>query len=299
MTRHPGFPARPLLRPGVRVCRRADGVLQIGLDRSLAVVAADSAEVHEVLDGLRSGVPPASPPELSASVARLCADLLDRSLVVDGDLWLDAIGSADTDLARAGLSAAIAESGLEARRVLDRRRSVGVAVEGSGLSGAADRARDLLASSGTGTGRDVVLLISSADPDRSLVDDWVRADLPHVFLTATEGVLRVGPFVVPGRTACLRCIDAHHTEHDPRRALVLQQYAEATQPRDGLPEPVPADLLDIAVGYVVRDLVNWIDGHRPATWSATVRIDGRLELARTPWPRHPGCGCSWSQALAM
>ena len=299
MTRHPGFPARPLLRPGVRVCRRADGVLQIGLDRSLAVVAADTAEVHAVLDGLRNGVPPAAPPELSASVARLCADLLDRSLVVDGDLWLDAIGSASTDLARAGLSAAIAESGLEARRVLDRRRGVGVAVEGEGLPEAVGRARELLAGSGTGSGRDVVLLIGGADPDRSLVDDWVRADLPHLFLTATEGVVRVGPFVVPGRTACLRCIDAHHTEHDPRRALVLQQYAEATQPRDGLPEPVPADLLDVAVGYAVRDLVNWIDGLRPATWSATVRIDGRLELARTPWPRHPGCGCSWGQALAM
>jgi bacteriocin biosynthesis cyclodehydratase domain-containing protein len=299
MTPHPGFPARPMLRPGVRVCRRADGILQIGLDRSLAVVAADSAEVHEVLDGLRCGVPPASPPELSPSVARLCADLLDRSLIVDGDVWLDAIGSAATDLERAGLSAAIAESGLEARGVLDRRRGVGVSVEGDGLPQAVDRARGLLAGSGTGTGRDVVLLIAGADPDRSLVDDWVRADLPHVFLIATEGVLWVGPFVVPGRTACLRCIDAHHTEHDPRRALVLQQYAEATQPRDGLPEPVPADLLDVAVGYAVRDLVNWIDGHRPATWSATVRIDRRLELARTPWPRHPGCGCSWGQPLAM
>jgi bacteriocin biosynthesis cyclodehydratase domain-containing protein len=299
MTHHPGFPARPLLRPGVRVCRRADGVLQIGLDRSLALVTADSAEVNEVLDGLRCGVPPSTPTDLSPTVARLCADLLDHSLVVDGDVWLDAIGSAATHLARAGLSAAVAENGLEAGRVLDRRRRTGVAVEAFGLPDAADRARELLESSGTGTGRDVVLLISSTDPDRSLVDDWVREDLPHVFLTVTEGVLRVGPFVMPGRTACLRCIDAHHTEHDPRRALVLQQYAEAAVPRDGLPEPVPADLLDLAVGYVVRDLVNWADGHRPATWSTTVRIDGRLELARTPWPRHPGCGCSWGQALAV
>jgi bacteriocin biosynthesis cyclodehydratase domain-containing protein len=142
-------------------------------------------------------------------------------------------------------------------------------------------------------------MICGTDPDRAVVDDWIRRDLPHLFLTATEGVLRVGPFVAPGQTACLRCIDAHHTEHDPRRALVLQQYAEALQPRDGLPEPVPADLLDLAVGYAVRDLVNWVDGKRPATWSATVQIDGRLELARTPWPRHPGCGCSWGQQVAM
>jgi bacteriocin biosynthesis cyclodehydratase domain-containing protein len=287
-----------LLRPGVRVCRRADGVLQIGLDRSLAVVTTDCAEAHQLLDALRCGVPPQSPSDLSPTLARLCADLLDRSLVVDGDVFLEAIGSATTALARSGLSAVVAESGLQARRVLDRRRRTGVAIEGDGLAETADRARALLESTGTGIGRDVVLMIGS-DPDRSLVDELVRDDLPHVFLTATEGVLRVGPFVVPGHTACLRCIDAHHTEQDPRRALVLQQYAEAVRPRDGLPEPVSADLLDLAVGYVVRDLVNWVDGHRPATWSTTVRIDGRLELARTPWPRHAGCGCSWGQALAV
>jgi bacteriocin biosynthesis cyclodehydratase domain-containing protein len=299
MTSHPGFPARPLLRPGVRVCRRADGVLQIGLDRSLAVVAADTVEVNEVLDGLRSGTPPASPRQLSAAAARLCADLLDRNLVVDGDLWLATIGSATSDRVRAGLTSVVADAGLDAQRVLERRRRTGVSVEGVGLAEAVARAGVLLESSGIGTGRDVVLMICGTDPDRSLVDDWTREDLPHLFLTATEGVLRVGPFVVPGRTACLRCIDAHHTEHDPRRALVLQQYAEATLPRDGLPEPVPADLLDLALGYAVRDLVSWVDGLRPATWSATVRIDGGLELARTPWPRHPGCGCSWGQQLAM
>jgi bacteriocin biosynthesis cyclodehydratase domain-containing protein len=299
MTSHPGFPSRPLLRPGVRVCRRADGVLQIGLDNALAVVATDSPEVNQVLDGLRCGIPPGAPRDLSPTVARLCSDLLDHSLVVDGDLWLGTIGSAATDRARAGLTAVVAEAGLDARRVLERRRRTGVAVEAVGLPGAASRARELLDASGVGTGGEVVLMLCGTEPDRSLVDRWIREDLPHLFLTATEGVLRVGPFVVPGRTACLRCIDAHHTEHDPRRALVLQQYAEATQPRDGLPEPVPADLLDLALGYAVRDLLNWIDGLRPVTWSATVRVDARLELARTPWPRHPGCGCSWGRQLAM
>ena len=80
--------------------------------------------------------------------------------------------------------------------------------------------------------------------------------------------------------------------------LALHQYAKAQGPRDGLPEPVPADLLELALGFVVRDLVNWVDGIRPVTWSTTVTIDGRLELPRTQWPRHPGCGCSWDLAVA-
>jgi hypothetical protein len=61
---------------------------------------------------------------------------------------------------------------------------------------------------------------------------------------------------------------------------------------------VPADLLELALGFVVRDLVNWVDGLRPVAWSTTVTIDGALQLPRRQWPRHPGCGCSWDLAAA-
>jgi hypothetical protein len=91
----------------------------------------------------------------------------------------------------------------------------------------------------------------------------------------------------------VRCVDAHHTEVDPRRSLVLQQYAEAGRPRVGFPDPVAHDLLDLALAWAVRDLVGWIDGRRPRSWSATLQVDPGLELPVTPWPAHPGCGCSW------
>lgn len=296
--RHPGFPTRPLLRPGVRVCRRSDGELQVGLDRRLAVVAPDSPAVRDLLEGLRHGVAPPPPASLEPAAVRLCAALLEKGLVVDADTWLPLLGDgADPDVL-AGLTAVVADHGPAAERVLRRRRQVPVEVVAAGLERAAERCRRLLESAGLPAGPGVALLIGAAEPDRVLVDDWVRQDRPHLFLTVSEGNVGVGPFVVPGRTACLRCVDAHHSEHDPRRGLAVQQYAEATGRWAGLPEPIHQDLLDIAVGYAVRDLVSWADGIRPTTWSTTVQVDPRLELPRTPWPRHAGCGCSWGLAAA-
>ncbi len=298
MAHHPGFPSRPLLRPGVRVCRRSDTELQVGLARSLALVVPDTPEVRSVLDGLHHGIPPGLPERLSPAAARLCAQLLDQGLVVDADVWLAALGSGSSDLDRSGLTATVADAGSTAREVLSRRSRVGVLVDAAGLPGAGPRLTELLRAAALGPGEDLVVLLRGTEPDRAEVDALLRRDLPHVFLVAVDGTLRLGPFVHPGRTACLRCLDAHHTERDPRRGLVVQQYAEQSEPRDGLPEPVHADLLQLSLGYLARDVTNWVDGRRPVTWSATVHVDPALALPVTPWPRHPGCGCSWAQALA-
>lgn len=294
---HPGFPARPWLRPGARVCRRADGELQVGLEPGLALVVPDTAEVRALLDGLRQGVAPAAPADLSPTLVRVCSGLLEHHLVVDGDAWLAALGDTATDDARAGVTAAAAEAGTSAGAVLRRRRLVGVHLD-DGL-GRGDRLREHLAGAGiatvSGDLADLVVLLRGTEPDREEVDHWVRTDTPHVLLAVVDGMVRLGPFVHPGRTACLRCVDAHHTERDPRRALVVQQYAEQGPCRDpGLPDPVPTDLLELALGYLARDVTRWVDGVRPTTWSTTVRVDPTLDLPRTPWPRHQGCGCSWA-----
>jgi hypothetical protein len=44
----------------------------------------------------------------------------------------------------------------------------------------------------------------------------------------------------------------------------------------------------------VRDLVTHLEGDRPSTWSATVRISAGLRsVTQTEWLRHPACGCGW------
>ena len=291
---HPAYPTRPLLRPGAWVCRRTDGHLQVGLEARIALVAPDTAAVRAVLDGLLAGSAPPHPSTLPPPVARLCSDLLDRGLVVDADDLLAAVGAARDRRTAETVAAAFAEHGTAAGDLLRARARVPVLVRHERAPRSAARCRALLAEAGVAEGDGgPVLLVARSEPDRALTDAWMRADRPHLLVTLVDGVVRVGPFVVPGRTACVRCVDAHHTEVDPRRSLVLQQYAEAGRPRVGFPDPVPHDLLDLALAWAVRDLVGWIDGRRPRSWSATLQVDPGLELPVTPWPVHPGCGCSW------
>lgn len=301
--RHPGFPARPLLRPGVRVCRREDDHLQLGLAFHLAVVAPDSEPIRAVLAGLRNGVPPGPVAELTPAVFRFCSDLLEHGLVLDADDFFSSLGPVRGRERRESLSAYLAEKGESGSELLERRRRTGVRVEHRGVPRAARRLDDLLVSGGVTTGaRDeavVAVLVARGEIDRNHLDDWVRADVPHLLVSSSEGIVRVGPFVSPGQTACLRCIDAHLADRDPRRPLIVAQYAEPGAPRDGLPEPIHHDLLEMALLWASRDLLNWIDGERPRTWSTTITFDPALEMRRTPWPQHAACGCGWGQRHAV
>jgi bacteriocin biosynthesis cyclodehydratase domain-containing protein len=139
-----------------------------------------------------------------------------------------------------------------------------------------------------------VLLVSPGPLPRDVLDPFVRDGRAHVVVAPAGGGLTVGPFVAPGLTACLRCVDAHLAEHDPRRAVVLEQCGR--QPPAPV-EPRDPTLLALALAWAVRDVIRFVDGVEPATWSATVSIGADAMPVRRSWHRHPHCGCSWGDAL--
>src|SRR5215467_5801253 len=49
--------------------------------------------------------------------------------------------------------------------------------------------------------------------------------VPHLAASASEAIGVVGPLVLPGRSACLRCLDLARTERDPAWPLILAQLA--------------------------------------------------------------------------
>jgi hypothetical protein len=134
----------------------------------------------------------------------------------------------------------------------------------------------------------VSLLIVDGELPRSRTDVLVRDDRPHLLVTLLADRARLGPFVVPGSTACLRCIDAHLAENDPRRSLILEQLEGTTTPG-----PVDPALAEAAVALAVRELVTYAEGDRPTTWSATLTLGADLGQPPRTWSRHPHCGCSW------
>jgi hypothetical protein len=277
----------PVLRPGLRVFRRDDEHLQVGLDDE-RVVLTGTPGVRRLLADLESGKDPGI---LSPEAGLVLCDLVDRGLVVDRAQLAAAVsGTGSRDAA----CATFATHGPGAADRIAARRRCRVAV--TGPEPWTRTAADWLATAGirvVGTSRSAspvaTLVVSRGEPPRSQLDHWVRDERPHLLVALTPDRVRVGPFVSPGLTACLRCVDAHLAEADPRRGLVLEQL-EGPQPPTDPYDPV---LAQVGVALAVRDLTSYVDGDRPATWSTTLTVAADLALPRRLWTRHPHCGCSW------
>ncbi|WP_457206192.1 hypothetical protein [Nocardioides sp. P5_C9_2] len=139
---------------------------------------------------------------------------------------------------------------------------------------------------------EVVLLVTDQPADCATADPWVVASRPHLTVVAVPDAVRIGPFVVPGLTACLRCVRA---STDLRTGPVSpgQPGARRLVPGPG----VDAGLLAVALGWAARDVATWHAGGTPSTWSATVTVGADLVPEARAWQRHPHCGCSWGEAV--
>ncbi|MEO5854072.1 MAG: TOMM precursor leader peptide-binding protein [Nocardioides sp.] len=295
---------RPMLRPGLRVTRRDADTLQVGLDPGCQTTLPDRPPVRALLAALGDG----DEPDLTDGAARAAwARLWDADLVVDRlRLSADLAGVSD-GRRRQAISAAYAAHGKHATQRLQARAEARVAVRlprddaraahwGATVTGLLRDAGVGLAPAGNDADATVALVVTGTEPARESLDPALATGEPHLLLASVEGRIRLGPFVVPGRTACLRCVDAHLDERDPRRSLVVHQYAEE-QVAIGVPAPDDPALTMLALAWAVRDLVSYVEGDRPATWSATVRIEPDLGLHRHEWTRHPHCGCCWGDLL--
>jgi hypothetical protein len=254
------------LLPGLRLVRRDADHVQLGVDPPRCAVLRDLPEVRRLVSDLAVGNRPDRP---GAEAGRALAAIIDAGLLVADDsaqrrdrvakarLWVDAA----PDVA-AGVTAL-----LEAAGVRRGPRPVSP---------------------------DAVLLVSEGEVPRSRLDPLVRDEVPHLLVRDHGHELVVGPFVVPGHTACLRCVDCHLGELDPRRGLAVEQAA-TQQPL--VESPVDATLRAVALSLAVRDLVTFAEGDQPATWSATITVGRPLDLSPAHWLRHAACGCAWGDAL--
>ena len=291
------------LLPGTHVLRRHDGRVQVGLDPRQAVLLPAGSDV--ALARLAEGAPlePALLP------------LVDAGLLVERRTVTALVhGVAETQAP--AVAALVRAHGADAATAWAARSAaeVRVVAHGAGGEALADRAELLLTEAGLASTTDVAgppsrdgpaLLVGVGQPDRELVDDWMRRGVPHLVVRMAEGHAVVGPFVDPGRSACLRCVDAHHTDVDPTWPLLVRQHAAATRPgRTGAdplapPEPVDPLLATLALAWAVRDLTSWVEGVAPSLLSSTLTLDPVLaDVDVRTWTRHPGCGCSWQAVSA-
>lgn len=291
---------RPILRPGAHVLRRDSHTLQVGLDPREAVVLPDDVDARRCL-ALMSRSAEAGEYDEPGTLDVLAAN--DLVLDSDGLMPLIPAWPQPPKVALADVAALARSAGDEAAAALLARTTcrAGVVPFGGGPSRElATELEALLQVAGvrvTASGHhDMAALVGVGEPTREVVEDWMRGGTPHVVVRLTEGCATVGPFVVPGQTACLRCLDAHHTDADPCWPLLVAQYASLTSRGrpDGVPEPVDGLVARVALAWAARDLASYAEGRRPSTWSTTIRFDPHLTSIETrEWLRHPDCGCAW------
>jgi hypothetical protein len=172
-------------------------------------------------------------------------------------------------------------------------RDVPGAPGGRSVQGAMTR-RDVAAATGHGARsrarRRPDLAVLADSYRRELPALLLRHQVPHLAVAAGEAIGVVGPLVLPGRSACLRCLDLTRAERDPAWPLILAQLAS----RAANPAACDAVLAAAVAAQAAAQALALID-RGPA---AVAVVDGTMELVlpgwrwrRRTWQPHPRCGC--------
>ncbi len=113
-------------------------------------------------------------------------------------------------------------------------------------------------------------------------------DVPHLAVIAEDLGATIGPFVVPGRTPCVRCDDLHRIDADLAWAAIATQLAVTDR------VPLQRSTREIVRSLVTRSVASWLaDGPASADCGAeSWKVDAVSgEVHRTRRSFHAECGC--------
>ena len=100
----------------------------------------------------------------------------------------------------------------------------------------------------------------------------------------------VGPFVVPGRTACQRCVDLSRAQIDRCWPTLVASIGA----KPATSTCCPPSLVAVTAGYAAQEVALWASGCMPVSCDHVVEIPHGLGSVDTiAYPPHPECGCGW------
>ena len=148
---------------------------------------------------------------------------------------------------------------------------------------------------------DLAVLTGTALTDPAAASDvasLMRDRVPHLAVRADEAIGVVGPFVDPGRSACLRCVDLSKAARDPAWPKILAQAAS------DVASPTACDtVLAAATAALAAAQALAVIDYRGSR--SLVAANGALELVlpdwqwrRREWPPHPSCTCGAADSSA-
>lgn len=162
----------------------------------------------------------------------------------------------------------------------ERASSITSAIAASGLI--VESVDDVALAAGRQDRSFVVLLADhTIEPRRGSA--LLHEDVPHLPVVFSAGSIEVGPFVWPGLSACLRCLDEHRMDADPTWALVAAQLL-------GRPAPTVGAATVIHAGLVAGQMVSAATRGAFSSRSVQLRDDALTRRWRGHHP-HAACHC--------
>jgi hypothetical protein len=307
---------RPTLLPGLRPLWRDPSTVQLGTDPGQAYVLQmphpAAAKLLEMLDGSRTEQ--AIVDELrhlgmaALDAEALLAVLAEAGLVVAAHTLMPAAIPAELRDRLAAEATALAlrfrERSATPAAILRRRLASRVIVAGEGPLAKLLVSALVRAGVGTlgkvtepgGTAKPVVSVTRSrtvrADDAFVVQIGWMarvpqrgaRRRLPHLAVGVRDAVAIVGPLVPPKGGPCLRCLELHRTQRDPKWPQLAAQLGRQVQ-------PCAAATALTAAGFAAAEVLAYLDGGEPTTIGTTVEINGTAPWRRRTWTTHPECDC--------
>jgi hypothetical protein len=142
-----------------------------------------------------------------------------------------------------------------------------------------------------GAAPDLVILAGPVPPDLAAVLAGDR--VPHLAVRCQEAIGVVGPMVLPGRSACLRCVDLRKAEADPAWPKIMAQLTFARV----RPQACDTVLAAMTATLAAAQALAYLD-RAGSVAARPVTVNGTLELAlpgwqwrRRTWPPHCACNC--------
>ncbi|MCA5892472.1 ThiF family adenylyltransferase [Isoptericola sp. NEAU-Y5] len=135
---------------------------------------------------------------------------------------------------------------------------------------------------------DVVVEVQAHAVDPGRYERLLGSGVAHLPVVVREADVVVGPFVVPGVSACVGCAARHAADLDERWPVVARALVGASRPA-----PQETTLAALAGVLAAGQVLAFVDGARPVTAGAQLEVAlPEAVPRRRPVRPHPACGCT-------
>ncbi len=134
---------------------------------------------------------------------------------------------------------------------------------------------------------DAWVLVSHGAPAIDEAVALMASDTPHLFVVTDERGAVVGPFAIPGASACGLCDGLARASVDPEWPYLTVQLRAPTV----APPLADADVAASIAGVVCGALSSWRAGDARAWLDSAWHVTTQAPPAARSVPPHPDCGC--------